>query len=609
MIRKGKMNLVKFIVRCCVILFLFNFTAFAKMQNVGFENREFPILAVAAGYQSSCALQKNRMRCVGQNLYGHSNNVDGFVSASNVTMGSKHTCVLENSEEVWCWGSNEFGQLEVPFLDRIGPIKTIAAGGDTTCALSYSGRVKCWGRQPEDSLGLAPNVLAKSNRLSFSNGIETLENVKAIAVASEHVCAATPEGVHCWGVNFYEAAQEFVPILDVHQLSTHESETCALAGNTLRCWGLNPKEENLPGDSSESYLLKAKFLTTCLLQHKTEGDELKCWGTLPSLGSYTKLKFPGERITDFSVGYFHLCVLGSGSVRCFGDNSSGETQFLPAFKNPRSLSIGTSHICGIEVEEKKETLRCWGDNRDGIAERPADLGKIWQVAAGNFGTCAILEDHSVKCWGRTYSEVDAELRNVKKLSLGTAYACAIAGQEVKCWGPQDGMYDSEILKVPTDIQNPEEISVGKSYACVVERPAYLNGGSQAKCWGNFYGSKVNAPAMKNPKNITIGAWHACAEVGKGIQCWGPGVTSYASIPKGLENSERVAVGRLHTCAINEGQVFCWGDNDSHQLEAPKGLINPREIFSGAYNSCVIDDLGLHCWGDTASNLHQAPQDF
>jgi alpha-tubulin suppressor-like RCC1 family protein len=63
------------------------------------------------------------------------------------------------------------------------------------------------------------------------------------------------------------------------------------------------------------------------------------------------------------------------------------------------------------------TLRCWGDGEDGQLgygntdnvgddEVPADVGDVplgetvVQVSAGGTHTCALLEQGTVRCWGR-----------------------------------------------------------------------------------------------------------------------------------------------------------------------------------------------------------------
>ncbi|HJQ92709.1 MAG TPA: RCC1 domain-containing protein, partial [Candidatus Thermoplasmatota archaeon] len=71
-----------------------------------------------------------------------------------VSAGAYHTCVLRETGNVDCYGSNEFGQA----ADYLGGDATaVAAGHYHTCVLKETGNVDCYGRnddgQAADYLG------------------------------------------------------------------------------------------------------------------------------------------------------------------------------------------------------------------------------------------------------------------------------------------------------------------------------------------------------------------------------------------------------------------------------------------------------------------------
>src|SRR5688572_11174473 len=81
-----------------------------------------------------------------------------------ISAGGQHTCALSADGGIWCWGSNEKGQLGDGVLtDSLAPVQVsgleknniiaVAAGGQHTCALSADGRIWCWGSNEKGQLG------------------------------------------------------------------------------------------------------------------------------------------------------------------------------------------------------------------------------------------------------------------------------------------------------------------------------------------------------------------------------------------------------------------------------------------------------------------------
>jgi Regulator of chromosome condensation (RCC1) repeat len=81
--------------------------------------------------------------------------------ATRLALGAAHSCALTADGFVYCWGSNEAGQLGVNGIggSRTDPLQVLkndlspledvvdlAASGTFTCALTSSGKLYCWGR-------------------------------------------------------------------------------------------------------------------------------------------------------------------------------------------------------------------------------------------------------------------------------------------------------------------------------------------------------------------------------------------------------------------------------------------------------------------------------
>jgi alpha-tubulin suppressor-like RCC1 family protein len=157
-------------------------------------------------------------------------------------------------------------------------------------------------------------------------------------------------------------------------------------------------------------------------------------GTLPSAYGNAVLKSTAASI---GVGSGDSCaLLNTGELECWGHNALGQlgigsTLSLGDGETPSSLgvigvapitafAVGSQHTCGLIGNGGG--LKCWGDNAKGELGQgdttkrgnngtnvpyattflqiafPSGLSAT-SVYAGNVHTCAILNDHSIRCWG------------------------------------------------------------------------------------------------------------------------------------------------------------------------------------------------------------------
>ena len=90
--------------------------------------------------------------------------IEGITDATAVSAGNNHACVLHETGEVSCWGSNGLGELGADLIandqsatpqkvDGITDAKSISAGGSHTCVIRESGEVTCWGWNEQGQLG------------------------------------------------------------------------------------------------------------------------------------------------------------------------------------------------------------------------------------------------------------------------------------------------------------------------------------------------------------------------------------------------------------------------------------------------------------------------
>ncbi|MEJ6627734.1 MAG: hypothetical protein QNL08_00970 [Ilumatobacteraceae bacterium] len=147
-----------------------------------------------------------------------------------------------------------------------------------------------------------------------------------------------------------------------------------------------------------------------------------------------------------SAGDNHTCiVLSDNSVKCFGMGADGQlgsgttdnigdgtgmsvasssAVALGAGRTVRAISAGASHTCALL---DNATIKCWGSGLygrlgyEGSADRGNSTGQMadslpavalgtgrtaLQLSVGAQHSCALLDNSSVKCWGRgTYGQL------------------------------------------------------------------------------------------------------------------------------------------------------------------------------------------------------------
>src|SRR5262249_29554741 len=125
-----------------------------------------------------------------------------------------------------------------------------------------------------------------------------------------------------------------------------------------------------------------------------------------------------------AAGRNHTCALrGNSTVSCWGSDSSGQlgdgasglNQLIPVpvagLSNVIAIAAGEAHTCALVADG---TVRCWGDNSSGQLgdgtfapkSTPNPVPNLFRVVAiaagGTLGashTCALTAEGAVFCWG------------------------------------------------------------------------------------------------------------------------------------------------------------------------------------------------------------------
>lgn len=241
------------------------------------------VIAIGAGYLHTCAVMVDAtVRCWGKGTDGQLGNAMRLDSASPVPVstlssvrsvgaGGAHTCALRDDGTVWCWGLNASGQIGDPSagydvtpirVAALSGVSELAVGTSHNCALVRAdGSVWCWGSNDSGQLG---NGEAGVDVFSHAPVmVEGVLGATSVAACWTHTCAVLSDGtVRCWGQNAAgglgngSTTSSAVPVevadlTDAVRVSCGDQFTCAQTrAGGIRCWGVNGSGQLADGSTT-----------------------------------------------------------------------------------------------------------------------------------------------------------------------------------------------------------------------------------------------------------------------------------------------------------------------------------------------------------------------
>ena len=363
--------------------------------------------------------------------------------ALSLIAGESVTCVINDSAEVQCWGSDVYsdgllGQDEV--IRKIGDgenrvrdyhidlgedleVLDLSAGKRFFCALvdgeHLQKAVKCWGSNAGLVLGLGGGPGLRIGDGLDADGNFVLDETGACLLDAdgESLCEMGE------GLAAVDLGSQYYPA----EIESGKEHTCARSEEgEVKCWGRNDKGQ-CGIDSASNYVgISASDLGDNLASVDF-GDG--CWANKIALGAK------------------HSCALiqctdnEALEMKCWGSNEYGQ------------LGQGS-------------WMNAYGGDQDYIYDLPpislgTDLAPV-DVFAGEDSACALLDNEELKCWGKNYSgeigdSTSSEIGdqayemgdNLVPLDFGasgvrdivfscssetTCRACALLDEgEIKCW--------------------------------------------------------------------------------------------------------------------------------------------------------------------------------
>lgn len=334
------------------------------------------VYALGTGYENTCAIKiDGTLWCWGANHDGQVGNLgtdDDVLTPAQignesnwtiVTLGFNYVCAIKNDGTLWCWGSNDVGQIgdgtvgtdrNVP--TRVGTWsdwKSISTGSKTSCGIRNGGTLWCWGSNYYGQIG---------DNTSNGQKVPTQEdtgstNWASVTAGAAHTCALKKDdSLWCWGSNYYG---------QLGNGTTDDKKIPTQIGNE--------KNWAMIAAGGTNY--------TCGLK---KNGTLWCWGHNGfgqlGVGTYDGKNTPTQVGTDTDwmmiftsrgVSLAYTCgVKNDGSLYCWGNNKDGQLgdgttakklspTKISAISNVIDAALGKSHACAIT---DPDSLWCWGEN-------------------------------------------------------------------------------------------------------------------------------------------------------------------------------------------------------------------------------------------------------
>jgi alpha-tubulin suppressor-like RCC1 family protein len=229
---------------------------------------------VSAGGEHACGVTTaNRAVCWGRNAHGQLGNgafkdrsrpgaVTGGLRFRQVSAGGFHTCGVTLDDRAYCWGRNDQGRLGDGTIGGERPVPVVVTGGlrfsqvsagdDHSCGVTTTNRVFCWGSNQWGQLGEGRSVFESPTPLAIASGRRFVRVSTGRDFRRAFSCAVTTDDrAFCWGngrlgqIGDGRRFLRFTPraVIGQHrflEVVAGGSHTCGVTtANRGFCWGVN----------------------------------------------------------------------------------------------------------------------------------------------------------------------------------------------------------------------------------------------------------------------------------------------------------------------------------------------------------------------------------
>lgn len=524
---------------------------------------------------------------------------------STVSMGTTTVCGLRTDGSIGCFGGGYDHALgDGTTADRTAtgalappPGQTwvdVAQEGYGGCATTNLGELWCWGTNGFGQAGVDPAVLSS---VPTPTRVGADSNWASVARGNALSCATRFTGsVACFGASFYGERGDGVASNEASWVPVDVVSATRMSLGFHVSWFLTPTGEALCAGRNADGQCGAGIL-----------------GTKPVASVVTT----GLRTTPgaLSVGYsYTLALTPTGSLRGTGQNDRGQLYDGTVRKRATFLDVGSGTFAAVSAgsiaacgRRANGTVLCWGGDENGQlgggagdqTPGPVTLtGTFNDVSVGGGTACAVSSLGALSCWGyRLHSgssfvideaptSADAAT-DWASVAMGNQHGCGLKSSGAAfCFGiagegtTGDGSTGYSQRLTPRAVSGGRtwsQVVAGQNASCGIEA-----GTGAAWCWGsNDHGQLGNGGTAPSATPVAVsdaGPW------------------------------SRLAIGEDTVCGVQtSGDVWCWGRDPRTQL--PFSGLTPIaagiiDVDIGYAHLCLLDGSGaLSCLGDNAEGQH------
>jgi Regulator of chromosome condensation (RCC1) repeat len=311
--------------------------------------------AVSTGISSAVSAAAV-VRCWGSNEFGQCNVPADVVNPTMVAAGWEHCMAILADGRLRCWGNNDYGQCNVP--GDLGPVVEVAGGIWHSVARRADGTMRCWGW----------------NGYGQCNVPSNLGQVIQVQGGLYHSSALRSNGmIWAWGLNDWGQCSVPSDLTGVVRYAGGPYHSIAIrTDGSLVCWGRNSSGQcNIPADVGKTLRVAAGTIHSLALRND---GSVRCWGSIqttdPALGPAVDV------IGGGGTGYIAFAIQADGRARDW-TNPMGQPSAPSDLTGVMQAGIGREHfiVMADTCELPSNNLSCCAGDiyRDGVVNG-ADLG-------------------------------------------------------------------------------------------------------------------------------------------------------------------------------------------------------------------------------------------